>query len=261
VSPSCTAPSMTAPDTGTEIFNRTCWNDTVQGAEAAKYVYEGLGIRKVATIHDGSPYAEQLGNVFAENFEKLGGEIVAREAVNVGDTDMRPVLTRIKLAEPEAIYWSAFVAEGAYLAVQRADVGMEDVLFFGADGIKAQAFIEAAGEAAEGVYGCGVSPAGAGPMTADFLARYKEKYGEDPIAPFHGTAHDAYMVIVNAIEKVGKVDAEGNLLIGRKALRDAIRDTKEYQGLTGIITCNQYGDCGTGSVEFSIVRNGEWVTP
>ncbi|GAB4565798.1 MAG: branched-chain amino acid ABC transporter substrate-binding protein [Anaerolineae bacterium] len=259
VSPSCTAPSLTAPETRKPIFFRTAWNDKIQGPAAAKFAYEVLGARKVATIHDGSPYAEQLGQEFAKAFEELGGEVVAREAVNVGDTDMRPVLTRIKTAEPDLIYWSGFVAEGAYIAVQRADVGMENVLMMGADGIRADAFIEAAGEAAEGVYASAANPAEAGPGMEDFLKAYRDTYGEDPIAPFHAHAYDATMLILNAIEQVGKVDPEGNLHIGRKALRDAIANTKDYQGLTGKLTCDENGDCGVGAVAISKVENGKWV--
>ncbi|HID61930.1 MAG TPA: hypothetical protein EYP49_04200, partial [Anaerolineae bacterium] len=259
VSPSCTAPSLTAPDTGTKAFNRVCWNDKIQGPAAAKFVYETLGVRKVATVHDGSPYAEQLGQEFTKGFEALGGEVVAAEAVNVGDTDMRPVLTRIKAAEPELIYFSAFVAEGGYMRSQMADVGMEDVIFMGADGIKADEFIKAAGDAAEGVYASAADFAEAGADLPKFLEAYEKEYGEKPIAPFHAHAYDATMVILNAIEQVGVVDGEGNLLIGRKALNEAIRGTKGYKGLTGTITCDEYGDCGAGSVAVSMVKNGEWV--
>jgi ABC-type transport system substrate-binding protein/ABC-type branched-subunit amino acid transport system substrate-binding protein len=260
ISPSCTAPSLTNPDLdGTTAFFRTCWNDKIQGPAAAKFVYETLGVKKVATIHDGSPYAEQLGQEFSKAFEALGGEIVAAEAVNVGDTDMRPVLTRIKAAGPELIYFSAFVAEGGYLRSQMADVGMEGVMFMGADGIKADEFIKAAGDAAEGVYASAGNPAEAGPDLPKFLEAYEATYGEKPIAPFHAQAYDAYMVIANAIEKVGQVDADGNLLIGRKALNDAIRGTKDYQGLSGKISCDENGDCGAGSVAVSMVQGGQWV--
>ncbi len=259
VSPSCTAPSLTAEDTGTEIFNRVCWNDKIQGPEAAKFAKEVLGADKAATIHDGSPYAEQLGAEFAKGFEALGGEIVAREAVNVGDTDMRPVLTRIKAGEPQLIYWSGFVAEGGYLATQRADVDMEDVIFMGADGIKADEFIKAAGDAAEGCYASAANPAEAGPGLEKFLEDYEAAYGEKPIAPFHAHAYDAAMVIMNAVEQVGQVDDDGNLHIGRKALSEAIRGTADYQGLTGLIACDEYGDCGTGTVAVSVVKDGEWV--
>jgi branched-chain amino acid transport system substrate-binding protein len=243
----------------TEIFNRVCWSDVIQGPAAGKFVKEVLGVDKAATIHDGSPYAEQLGQEFAKGFEAVGGQIVAREAVNVGDTDMRPVLTRIKAGNPGLIYWSGFVAEGGYLAAQRADVGMEGVIFMGADGIKADEFIKAAGDLAEGVYASAGDLAEAGPGYAKFVAAYEATYGEKPTAPFHAHAYDAYMVIANAVEKVAQVDAEGNLLIGRKKLRDAIRATKGYQGLSGKIGCDANGDCGLGSVAFSMVKGGAWV--
>jgi peptide/nickel transport system substrate-binding protein len=260
VSPSCTAPSLTNPDLdGTAAFFRTCWNDKIQGPAAANFVYETLGLTKVATIHDGSPYAEQLGQEFTKAFEEFGGEVVAAEAVNVGDTDMRPVLTRIKAAEPELIYFSAFVAEGGFLRSQMADVGMEDVKFMGADGIKADEFIKAAGDASEGVYASAGNPAEAGPDLPAFLEAYEAEYGEAPIAPFHAQAYDAYMVIANAIEQVGVVDADGNLLIGRKALNDAVRGTTGYQGLSGKITCDEDGDCAEGTVAVSMVQGSAWV--
>jgi len=222
-------------------------------------VYSKLGIKKVATIHDGSPYAEQLGSVFAKSFEGLGGQVVAREAVNVGDTDMRPVLTRIKTAgPPELIYWSGFVAEGGLLATQKADVGMQDVKFMGADGINAPEFIKAAGAAAEGMYSSAGNPAQAGAGLADFTTKYEKKYGEKFIGPFHAHTYDAYMVIAAAIDKVAVKDGAGNLHIPRKALRDAVRST-DMDGISGKIKCDQYGDCGAGVVAVFQVKAGVWA--
>lgn len=254
VSPSCTGVVLTTR--GNVAFNRVCWNDKIQGPAAAQFVREILGVERIATIHDGSPYGEGLVGEMAKAFEDMGGTVVAQEAVNVGDTDMRPLLERIKAQDPQLIYFGGFVAEGAYLASQRVDVGMEDVLFMGADGILANDFISAAGEAAEGVYASAANPAEAGPGMEGFLQAYESKYGEEPPAPFHAHAYDAAMVILNAIEKVAQTDAEGNLQIGRKALNEAIRGTEGYQGLSGIITCDANGDCGTGTVAVSQVQNG-----
>ena len=83
VSPSCTAPSLTASDTHEISFLRTAFNDNYQSVVAARFAYNELGARKAATIHDGSPYAEQLQSLFAEEFINLGGEVVTQEAVNV----------------------------------------------------------------------------------------------------------------------------------------------------------------------------------
>ncbi len=261
VSPSCTNPSLTNPDfDGTEIFNRVCWNDAIQGPAVASFVKDVLGVDRVATIHDGSPYAEQLGQEFAKAFEAIGGQIVAREAVNEWDTDMRPVLTRIKAGNPGLIYWSGIIEDqGMDLASQRADVGMENVVFMGANVIKTDEFVKAVGDMAEGTYAGVPDLAEAGPALPKFLEAYKATYREDPIELFHAHAYDAFMVIANAIEKVAEVDADGNLFIGRERLRDAIRSTSDYQGLSGKISCDDNGDCGTGSVAFWVVKGGEWV--
>jgi branched-chain amino acid transport system substrate-binding protein len=108
------------------------------------------------------------------------------------------------------------------------------------------------------VYASAANPAEAGPGMADFLAAYEAAYGEQPPAPFHAHAYDAAMLIMNAIEKVAQTDADGNLVIGRKALNEAIGSTSGYAGLTGTITCDEVGNCGTGTVAVSQVQGGRY---
>ena len=82
-----------------------------------------LGIKTAATIHDGSVYADQLQQVFADNFKKLGGTITSQEAVNPGDTDMKPVLTKIATQKPGFLYYPCFIAEAAHITRQSKEVG------------------------------------------------------------------------------------------------------------------------------------------
>ena len=103
VSPSATSPDLTDPiKRGPEFdrFLRTAHNDKVQGAVAAEFAWKQLKVKKAATIHDGSIYAEKLQAIFAETFKKLGGTITSQEAVAPTDTDMRPVLTKIATGKP-----------------------------------------------------------------------------------------------------------------------------------------------------------------
>lgn len=256
VSPSSTAVAFTAR--GVAAANRVCWNDAIQGPAAAKFIYD-LGKRKLATIHDGSPYGEGLVNETAKAFKALGGEVVAQEAVSVGDTDMRPILTKINAAKPDMIYFGGFVAEGAFLATQRADVGMTEVGFMGADGIKADDYIKAAGKASEGTFASAADLGTAGPGLNAFFAKYEAKYGEKPPAPFHAHTYDAVNVIMDAIYASSVKGPDGTLWIGRKALNAAIRGTTGYQGLSGVITCDEKGDCGKGTVAVSKVEDGKFV--
>lgn len=250
VSPSNTAPKLTAPDRGPDYggYLRTAHNDSVQGRVAAQFAVNFLKVKKAATIHDGSPYAEGLANVFADVFTRLAGagSITAREAISPTDTDMRPVLTKIAATRPELIYYPIFIAAGGFITRQAKEVaGLANVKLMSADGTFSPDLRKAAGDSVVGMYNSSpdLSPAALGPAYGKFLEKHQKRYNEKPISAFHPHAYDAAMMIFNAIEKVGKKDAQGNLYIGRKALRDALFATKGYKGLTGTLTCNEFGDC------------------
>jgi branched-chain amino acid transport system substrate-binding protein len=261
ISPSNTAPSLTDPNlTWNPGYLRSCHNDKVQGAAMAEFAYNELGIRRAATIHDGSPYAEQLQQVFADNFVQMGGEITTQEAVNVGDTDMRPVLTKIAATEPEFIYYPIFIAEGGHITTQAKEVsGLEDTILSGADGMISPDFVAAAGEAGEGMYISGPDLAFENPLGQAFLQTHREKYGEEPLSAFHAHAYDGTMMLFNAIEEVAVQDNDGTLHIGRQALRDALYATSDHEGITGTLNCNEYGDCADPLITVNQIQNGEYV--
>jgi branched-chain amino acid transport system substrate-binding protein len=260
ISPSNTAPSLTNPAaTWNPGYLRTAHNDMVQGAAMANFVYDELGLRKAATIHDGSPYADQLQEVFANTFTRLGGEITTQEAINVGDTDMRPVLTKIAATEPELLYFPIFIAEGAFITTQAKEVaGLEDVALAGADGLISPDFLEAAGEAAEGMYHSGPDLSFENELGQAFLQKHRDKYGEEPLSAFHAHAYDAANMIFAAIEEVAVEDADGALHIGRQALRDALYDTNLI-GITGNLNCNVNGDCADPLITVNQIQNGEYT--
>ena len=246
VSPSNTAPYLTDPKRGPDYdgYLRTAHNDKIQGAVAAEFAIKKLGVKKAATIHDGSVYAEQLQAVFADTFKKLGGTITAQEAVSPTDTDMRPVLTKIATGKPEFLYYPIFIAAGGHITRQVKEVaGLEKVALMGADGMFSPDFYKAAGDTALGIYHSSPDFSAFAAGYKDFLAKHQKKYGEKPLAPFHAHAYDAAMMIFAAIEKVAKKSPDGSLCIGRKALRDALYATKNMKGITGNVSCDQYGDC------------------
>jgi branched-chain amino acid transport system substrate-binding protein len=248
VSPSNSAPKLTDPNRGPDFdgYIRTSHNDKVQGLVAATFVRTVLKLSSAATIHDGSPYAEGLANVFADNFKKQGGKITAQEAVGPNDTDMKPVLTRIASTKPQLVYFPIFIAAGGFITRQAREIAdLKTTTLMGADGLLSPDFAKAAGESAKGMYMSSpdLTPDALGPKYAtDFLPKYQKKYGEKPTGGFHAHSYDAAMVVFAAIQKVAKADG-GSLYIGRKALRDALFATKGLKGLTGTITCDKYGDC------------------
>lgn len=259
VSASCTNPSLTLR--GFTSFNRTVASDGFQGAVAAEFIFNELGFTRVATIHDGSPYGEGLVSVLTSAFEELGGEVVAADAVTVGDTSFTSLLEEIARSDPEIIYFGGFPAEAARLIQQRPDAGLEDVAFIGADGILGTEVVDLAGMAAEGVYASAPSPASSEEIEA-FNERYVETFGETPPAPFHANGYDAYNIILDAIEATASVNEDGDLVISRSALAEYIRSIEGYEGLTGRLDADGQGELVSPDraiVAISQVQDGGFV--
>jgi branched-chain amino acid transport system substrate-binding protein len=247
ISPSNTRPALTAADRDASFagFMRTAHNDLVQGKAAAEFVYNELKLTKAATIHDGSSYAQALQEVFAEEFKKLGGTITIQEAVSAGQTDMKPVLTRIAATQPEFIYYPYFVAEGGYTTAQIKEVpGLENVKTMGADGQFTADFVKAAGPAAEGHYLSSPDFTAFGSGYQALVDKIKAKFGHAPLSIYHAHAYDAANMLMTAIEKVAVQGADGTVYVPKGALRDALFATKDFPGITGTLTCTPTGDCG-----------------
>jgi branched-chain amino acid transport system substrate-binding protein len=266
ISPSATRADLTAEDRSADFagFLRTAHNDLDMGSYAANFVFNDLGLTKAATIHDGSPYAQGLVEVFENDFPGLGGEIVASEAIQVGQTDMRPVLTSVAAASPEVIFFPIYTAEAGYLVAQSAEVaGLEETLLIGADGMFSPDFIKGAGPASVGMYL--LSAAVAGDAYQEFLTKYEEVNGVAPPQAYHAHGYDAMNILLDTIEQVAVPGDDGTLYVPKGALRDALYATSGYEGLSGSITCRPTGDCGAGAIgAFQVDEatvGGTWPPP
>jgi branched-chain amino acid transport system substrate-binding protein len=244
---SCTAPSLTAPDRKPEYagFLRTIYSDSDQGRYDAKYAYEVLKAKTVVTIHDGSPFTQQLAAVMGKSFTALGGKVLSEEAVAPTEVDMHPMLTRIATEHPDVIYFPVFIAAGAQILRQgKTTPGLEKTTLLGGPGLLAVDFIAAAKEAAVGFHFTypDVSADAQGKGYAAFVEKYTKAYGEGPVSGFNSNAYDAATLVFMAIQKVAVKDSKGDLYIGRKALRDAAFAVK-FEGISGPIACDPYGEC------------------
>jgi branched-chain amino acid transport system substrate-binding protein len=263
ISASNTAVDLTEPGNPNQHpgYLRTAHNDAIQGAAAARFAFEELGVTKAATIHDGSIYAEGLQAAFAETFKELGGEITTQEAVDPNATDFKSVLTSIAAGEPEFIYHPIFVQAGSLIIDQAKQVpGLEDVHLMGADGMFSPDVVEGAGESVEGAF---VSSPDTAAFTDDyettFLPKYRELSGEEnPVSIFHAHAYDAANMVFAAIEKVAVQDEDGTLHIPRQALRDALYATKDFKGLTGNLSCSPTGDCADPKIAVYEYHAGQY---
>jgi branched-chain amino acid transport system substrate-binding protein len=246
ISPSNTRPALTAEDRGPEFagYLRTAHNDEFQGAAAADFVYNTLGLRRAATIHDNTSYAQALQGVFADEFEALGGELTIQTAVGAQDENMGPVLTNVAATDPEIIYYPVFTSTFGFITAQVRDIpGLEDVALMGADaGFSADA-IAAGGANSLGVYLSSPDTRQFQAGYDEFLGKFREKYGGNPEQIFHAHGFDAANILFDAIEDVAVQDGD-TLHVPLGALRDRIYATEGLQGLTGVLSCGETGDCG-----------------
>jgi branched-chain amino acid transport system substrate-binding protein len=266
ISPSNTSPALTDPATHNEFYARTAHNDSIQGATMAQFAAEELDVQTAATIHDGSPYADGLQQVFCDSLaNEFGGECTAQEAIQVGDTDFQPTLTDIAADAPDMPVFPIFLPEGGLIAQQAADIsGLADTALAGADGIWTPDFVDSAGDAAEGVYLSAPSLEFSGDFyEAEFKPAYTERTGEEePTAAFHAHSYDAFNIVAQAIDEVAIEGPDGSTLIPKVELRDAIFATEGYEGITGTLSCNENGDCQqTATMAVHQVEGGSVENP
>lgn len=263
-SPSNTSPTLTDPEHAEwagEFYLRTAHSDLVAGATMASYACE-QGFTTAATMHDGSTYADNLRLVFESEFEEqCDGEIVAQEAVSVGETQFSDRLAPIADAAPDIFFYPIFHPEGTLITQQARDLsGLDDTLLASADALLGLAdLVDQAGEAAEGMVFSGPGCVGE-EYENTFLPAYREVSGEaDPISVFHCHAFDAVNIAVEALEQVGIEGDDGTLYIPRQGFRDALFATENHQGLTGNLTCSEFGECSDPNIVVWEIQNGEYV--
>lgn len=233
-------------------YFRTAPNEEVAGPAAAKFAYEKLGIRKAATINDGDIYTKGLTDGFKQEFEKLGGKIVLSATVNKNDANMEPLLTAVKNAEAELAFFPLFQPEGNHLLLQaKKTPGLEKLVLMSDGALIDSSFIEAVTTNAVGMYFVGPTPPQKAPALDKLVAEYQEKYKMTPPTIYYLSAFDAANILFAALEKVAVKDEKG-LHIGRQALRDALYNTKNHAGVTGTLTCNEFGDCAPP--RFNVLR-------
>ena len=261
VAPSTTSPSLTSDLRGNAGSNyhpgyhRVASNDLYQAEAVADFVYNELGLRSMAAIHDGDPYTSGLTAAFTAAFEQLGGS-VAVAMVNKGDTDMLPVLTEVAAGSPEGLFLPIFPEEAGPILRQSSQVdGLKGLTRIGGGGLLVSEFL--ALPESEGFYFAGPeldfggNVNGATGRSGDELtAAYHERYGESSTSAYLAHAYDATTILLRAIEEAAV--AEGSALyIDRAGLREALAGTSGFSGIIGAISCDEFGDCGTGRVQMS----------
>lgn len=227
VSPSSTNPKVT--QVGDQIF-RVCFIDPFQGPVMAKFARENLKLKKVAILKDlKSDYSLGLAEFFVKKFKDLGGEIVAEQNFQTGDSDFKAQLTQIRTAAPDALFIPAYYTEVGLIARQARQLGIKAVLL-GGDGWDSPKLFEIGQTAVEGAYFSNhYASESPNKATQEFIKAYKAKFNETPDG-LSAAGYDAAMILINAMEAAPELTPA--------AIRDQLAKTSGFDGATGKITIN-----------------------
>ena len=254
VAPSNTSPSLTsdlAGNPGEDRFPgyfRTSYNSLFQVWAIAEFLYNEVGFRTAATIHADDPAAQSFAATFTEAFEALGGS-AGSGRISEDGTDIVPVLTELAAGEPEALLLPVFRPAGDIIAERARSVpGLESARMIAPPSL-GDDFMKL--PQSQGMFflvpdprlGDNINQA-TGKSAAEALGDYTDRYGEEPSSPFWAHAYDATTLLLDAISSSSTVDEDGALLIDRSRVRRTLHNTSGYRGLTGTLSCDEFGDCG-----------------
>ena len=240
---------------GNEYYFRVCFIDPFQGTVMANYAYNTLKAKKVAIIQDvSSDYAVGLAKYFTDAFKKLTGDdksIISVSNYNTGDQDFTAQLTNIKAQKPDAIFAPGNFTEPALLIKQARQLGIK-APFIGGDTWETPEFIQIGKEAVEGTT-FSTFFATEKPITKEsekFLAEFKKEYSGKEPAAVAALGYDAYLILIQALEKVGSADSV--------KLRDELAKTKDFQGAAGVVNFDENRDAVKSAV-IKEVKNGKFT--
>lgn len=243
-----------------KTYFRTATTDELQGSFAAGYAYNGLKKKKAFVVDDKQTYGAGLAKIFAEQYKKMGGKVVATDHVNTGDKDFGSLATKIKNSGADLLYYGGQYDESALITKQLKDTGVK-IPLFGGDGMFASTYIEAAGKASEGDLATAIGvPADTLPAAKQFIQTYKDKGYKGDYGAYGAYAYDATTAIIKAVKAAadangGKVPTDINDL--RSKVVDGVQKS-DFEGLTGKISFDQYGDTTNKQLTVYQVEKGAW---
>jgi branched-chain amino acid transport system substrate-binding protein len=246
ITPSSTNPDITSADpkfvaqfrpNKKAVYFRTVTTDAFQGPNMANYFIDTLKVKTVYVLDDSGAFGVGVADSFQKQAEKRGIKVIGRDQLNPKEADYSTILTKIKAANPDGLYYGGVSQAGVKLCKQAFDI-IPKMIKSGADGMVSPELLDGCGfPAVEGWYATQASPnllddAGA----AKTIEKYRKVYGTSP-DNYALTAYDAALVVIDAIKRT----ADAKKTVTRENVRDAIEATK-LKTVQGEVSFDANGD-------------------
>ncbi|WP_131106014.1 ABC transporter substrate-binding protein [Ornithinimicrobium sufpigmenti] len=241
------SPALISPDLP-QVYNFIP-TSAAEADRLADRLVEDEGITKVATLSVDNDYGKDTSEAFHTAFEEAGGTISAREIHELGGTDMRTQLTKIKASDAEAVVFISNVGEVGHSVAQAEELGI-DLPRYGFTYALSPDNFEIAGDAMDGMKGIAVSFVNDSEKALDFAERYEEAYGTWPNVTA-AVSYDGTMIIAEGLREVGN---------DRQALIDYVANVEGHEGVLGTTNMTPERQSDFPLNEFEIVDGeiGTW---
>ena len=261
ISPSATAGDLTTPARAEGpyvTFFRVPVLNSDEAKAQADFAKNTLKAKSAFVVYDTDDYGTDLGKQFQTFFTAGGGKIVGSPAgYEKKTTDFKSIISNIKDAKPDIVYLAGFYAEATpFLQQLRAEASLKDTPFLAGDGVKNDALISGAKDAAEKAYLA--LPGTTGGQYDTYKTKLKAKFNEDAdTSTFGPEAYDSATALIKAID-AASTDSGGKLTIDLKKLNDTVKNSN-FDGASGTVKFLTNGDRSGATVKFFQVTGGKYV--
>ena len=235
-----TGTNETIDEQGFETWFRAVAPDNIQGEVAAEYLTTVVGAQKLVVVHDNQDYSKGIAEVVIENASDAlaTDKAFVIEPVAEGTGDYSAVVSQIKDAAPDAIFYGGYYAEAGQLRKQLVEAGV-DVTFMSDDGALDPGFVESAGDTAEGVlWSCPCADPNKIETAKTWVDEMKQEFGEKAPGTFAG---DVYDVTKIAIQALGELNGDEDI---EEVRAHVVEFFKNAEGIEGVVKSYSWDDTG-----------------
>jgi branched-chain amino acid transport system substrate-binding protein len=244
ISPASTNPQLT--EAGKWNVFRTCGRDDQQGAVAGNYIADKLANKKVAIVHDKQAYSKGLADETKKQLNKRGVTEVMYETITPGEKDYSALVSKLKQAGVEIIYYGGYHTEAGLIVRQMRDQGMTTVLISG-DALVTDEYWSITGPLGEGTLMTFSPDPRKNPIAKPLVATFRAK-GIEPEG-YTLYTYGAIQAWKQAAEKVGSTDG--------KKIAAALKAGK-FETVLGPIGFDAKGDVTAPGYVFYVWKDGKY---
>ncbi|WP_420036544.1 branched-chain amino acid ABC transporter substrate-binding protein [Streptomyces sp. cg28] len=249
-----------SPERQYDNYFRTISTDDVAVPVTAEYLYKDLKIKKIAAVDDKKTYGAQIVDDFTTAYKKLGGKVVLHQSINPDESDYSAVVNTVRSSGAKGVFYGGEYPQAAALKKQLVAAGFDGPMG-GGDAVKDDQLISLAGAKAADNTCTHSDGAPIDKMTTakSFVSAYEAAGYQQTYGVFGIYTYDATTALIKAVGDAVKANdgKVGDVTQLRPKVVEAMAKVS-FDGATGAIGFNEFGDSTNQVISINCVKNGTW---